>query len=115
MSSSSGRRRGRPRVMRPLPPPRQFPPGDIERLRRELSRRSGLKRPLSRSEFGELFGVSRSIVHAWEAGAKKPSSSARRLMEILDLVEHIGNALILKHGGWRKRLEQRAEDEEQDG
>lgn len=39
---------------------------------------------VSQPVFAKLIGVSPAAVKAWEQGSKKPSGSARRLMEIVE-------------------------------
>jgi putative transcriptional regulator len=55
--------------------PPQFDPKAIHKLRDRLGLSQGL--------FAKLLGVSRKLVEAWEAGTRKPSPMARRLLDAI--------------------------------
>ena len=58
-----------------IPDPPRFSPKDIHKLRDRLALSQGL--------FAKLLGVSRKLVEAWEAGTRKPSAMACRLLEAI--------------------------------
>jgi putative transcriptional regulator len=58
-----------------IPDPPEFTPTQIHHLRERLGLSQGL--------FAKLLGVSRKLVEAWEAGTRKPSATARRLLEAI--------------------------------
>ena len=60
----------------PLPPP-DLSKKKIKSLRENIL---GLSQPL----FAHILGVSPSAVKAWEQGNKKPSGTARRLMQLFE-------------------------------
>ncbi|MCO5730944.1 DNA-binding transcriptional regulator [Rhizobium sp. SSA_523] len=62
-----------------LPPLRDYSPEDIKRIR------AGTK--ASQAVFASFINVKKITVAAWEQGTKKPSSTA---VKILDLVERKG-------------------------
>src|SRR5437763_6757968 len=58
-----------------IPDPPRFSALAIHKLRDRLGLSQGL--------FAKLLGVSRKLVEAWEAGTRKPSAMARRLLEAI--------------------------------
>src|SRR5690625_1439292 len=48
----------------------------IKSMRRKLQ--------LSQSSMGEMMGVSKKTVEAWEAGTNKPNGSAERLLQLIE-------------------------------
>jgi putative transcriptional regulator len=58
-----------------IPDPPQFSAASIHKLRDQLGLSQGL--------FAKLLGVSRKLVEAWEAGTRKPSPMACRLLEAI--------------------------------
>jgi len=58
-----------------ITPVEDFAPEDIKALRQKLG--------LSQSMLGNILGVHKRAVEAWEIGRKNPNGSARRLMTIL--------------------------------
>ena len=58
-----------------IPDPPEFTRMQIHHLRERLGLSQGL--------FAKLLGVSRKLVEAWEAGTRKPSAMARRLLEAI--------------------------------
>ncbi|HHY24735.1 MAG TPA: helix-turn-helix domain-containing protein [Clostridiaceae bacterium] len=48
---------------------------DIKNIRNELQ--------LTQQAFADLVGVSKKTVEAWECGTRKPTGSAKRLMQIV--------------------------------
>jgi putative transcriptional regulator len=58
-----------------IPDPQPFDARAVHRLRNRLALSQGL--------FAKLLGVSRKLVEAWEAGTRKPSPMACRLLEAI--------------------------------
>ena len=58
-----------------IPDPPHFSPKAIHKLRDRLALSQGL--------FAKLLGVSRKLVEAWEAGTRKPSPMACRLLDAI--------------------------------
>ena len=56
--------------------PKQYKAQDIKRLRAKLE--------ISQSELAAILFISTKTVQAWEAGIRNPTSSALRLLQILD-------------------------------
>ena len=53
---------------------------------------------ISQPKFALILGVSSGTVRAWEQGAKNPSGSARRLLDIIDISPGIVNKLPSSDG-----------------
>ncbi|MBF0553145.1 MAG: DNA-binding transcriptional regulator [Nitrospirae bacterium] len=66
-----------------LPQMRSFQPDDILRIR--------TANHVSQAVFAAFLGIAKSTVQQWEQGQKKPSGTARRL---LDLIERKGLAAL---------------------
>ena len=58
-----------------IPEPRAFDAKAVHKLRNRLALSQGL--------FAKLLGISRKLVEAWEAGARRPSPMACRLLEAI--------------------------------
>jgi len=58
-----------------IPEPPEYDARSVHKLRDRLGLSQGL--------FGKLLGVSRKLVEAWEAGTRKPSPMARRLLDAI--------------------------------
>ena len=58
--------------IKPIP---QYTNIDIRNIRNELQ--------LTQLAFADLVGVSKKTVEAWECGTRKPTGSAKRLMQIV--------------------------------
>ena len=72
---SAGRKRLRTHVIEILPVP-DYKPQEIKNIRMRLGLTQGL--------LGGIVGVSSKTVEAWEAGYRRPSSSAMRVLAELD-------------------------------
>lgn len=59
-----------------LPPPPRTPAG-IKRLRLSLGK--------TQDAFAQLVGATKKAVEAWESGVRKPSGSALRLFQVLEV------------------------------
>lgn len=58
-----------------IPDPLYFSAAAVHKLRDQLG--------LSQAMFAKLIGISRMLVEAWEAGSRKPSSMACRLLDAI--------------------------------
>lgn len=56
--------------------PKKYKPNDIKKLRTKLN--------VTQKELAAWLNVSLNTVQAWEQGARKPSQSSLRLLEVLD-------------------------------
>jgi putative transcriptional regulator len=74
-SHAKGLRKLRTQVVE-IEPILNYEPSKIKALRERLR--------LPQSLFGGVIGVSKKTVEAWEAGTRKPSSSASRLLAEID-------------------------------
>lgn len=59
-----------------LPEKKVFLPEDIKRIRTENH--------VSQAVFAAILGIGKTTVQQWEQGLKRPSGSARRLLDLLD-------------------------------
>ncbi|MBF0608001.1 MAG: DNA-binding transcriptional regulator [Candidatus Magnetobacterium sp. LHC-1] len=59
-----------------LPPSRSFRPEDIRRIR--------AANRVSQAVFAAFLGIGKTTVQQWEQGQKKPSGTARRLLDLID-------------------------------
>lgn len=60
----------------------ELPPGPPEYTKDEI-RKLRMKLKFSQGVFGVMLGVNDQTVRSWESGKKKPSPSARRLIEMI--------------------------------
>lgn len=58
------------------PPPKNFKPKDIKKIRAKLK--------CSQAVFARILNISVKTVQAWESGERSPSHAALRLLEIID-------------------------------
>lgn len=59
-----------------FPPPKHYTSKDVVRIRKEAH--------VSQAVFARILNASQSTVRKWEIGAKKPSGSNRRLLQIIE-------------------------------
>ena len=109
MPEKKAKKKGKPgrpkragRLLRELPKPCEFAGGDVKALRKKLGRKVGFRKRISQADLAEVLGVARAAVRAWEGGRKRPSGSARRLMEVLDRFKDVRIALVQRYAAKRK-------------
>ena len=71
---------------------------------REIARLRVEKLHLSQSIFAAYLGVSAAALRAWEQGLKRPSGSARRLLQLLDRAPLEIIPMLFPVGHGRKRV-----------
>jgi len=69
-----------------IEPLSEYPKEKIREIRHKTN--------LSQKYFAELVGVSVRAVEAWETGTRKPTGSAKRLIQIIEKEPNIINAMV---------------------
>jgi len=85
LEHAEGKRRLRMDIVEIEPVP-DYEPKEIKELRERLRLPQGM--------FGSVVGVSGKTIEAWEAGTRKPSGSARRLLAELDANSEYLNKIL---------------------
>ena len=76
LAYEKGQKKLRTRLIEIPEPPMEYQAEDVKRIRQELHYSQGI--------FAKFLNVSIKTVQAWEAGRRKPSHAALRLLEIID-------------------------------
>ena len=88
LEHAEGKRKLRMEIVEIEPVP-SYAPGAIKSLRERLRLPQGL--------FGSVVGVSGKTIESWEAGTRKPSGSAMRVLAELDTnPDYLGKLLRVK-------------------